>query len=232
MNEKYIKYAAAKLQKSGFTDLRFVSADEMGADILATSKNGAKVCVGCRYSDKPITANAIQEVYQAKQHYNCNAAMVITNSTFTEKAEEYAGKAKVLLKPSITMAASPVPANPTSVMTTPKAAVVCPECGSSDVEMKLMQENQGSTVITKSKTRGTTKSGRGCLWWLFIGWWWWFIDMFIWIFAFVPRLVIQLFKGKKSKSKSKTTSVSQEVAHIEYKTMCMCRSCGHHWEKQ
>ena len=109
--------------------------------------------------------------------------------------------------------------------------IVCPICGSRNVELKIMQENKGSTVITESKTKGTTKSGHGCAWWLFIGWWWWAIDLCIWLVAFIPRLLIQIFKGKKSRTKSKTTTVSQEVANIDYKTVCLCRNCGNHWVK-
>lgn len=109
--------------------------------------------------------------------------------------------------------------------------LTCPSCGSADIEMKLMQENLGSTVVTTTKTKSKTKTGHGCLWWIIIGWWWWIVDLFIWIFAFVPRLLIQIFKPKKARTKSSTTTATQEIANIEYKTVCMCRDCGHHWQK-
>ena len=225
MEEKYIRFAADKLSRAGFTDIQYVSDDEQGADILATAKSGAHVCIKCVYTDKPVTANAVNEAYQAKKAYGCNAAMVITNSTFTEKAEEFAGKAKVSLKAGVEMTVQSV-STPAPISEKPKG-VICPACGSYDVEIKLMQENLGSTTITK--TKGKTKSGHGCLWWCVIGWWWIFIDAFMWVFAFPVRLVIQLFFRKKSTTKSKT--ISQELTNIEYKTMCLCRECGHHWEK-
>lgn len=109
--------------------------------------------------------------------------------------------------------------------------LVCPECGSTDIEMNLMQENLGSTVVTTTKAKSKTKTGHGCLWWAIIGWWWWIVDLFIWIFMFVPRLLIQIFKPKKSRTKSSTTIATQEIANIDYKTICMCRECGHHWQK-
>lgn len=109
--------------------------------------------------------------------------------------------------------------------------LTCPSCGSTDIEMKLMQENLGSTVVTTTKAKSKTKTGHGCLWWLIIGWWWWIIDLFVWIFAFIPRLLIQIFKPKKARTKSNTTTATQEIANIEYKTVCMCRDCGHHWQK-
>lgn len=109
MNEKYIRFAADKLSRAGFTDIQYVSGDEQGADILATDKSGAHVCIKCVYTDKPVTANAVNEAYQAKKAYGCNAAMVITNSTFTEKAEEFAGKAKVSLKTVALPVSAPAP---------------------------------------------------------------------------------------------------------------------------
>lgn len=109
MNEKYIRFAADKLTHAGFTDIQYVSDDEQGADILATAKSGAHVCIKCVYTHKPVTANAVNEAYQAKKAYGCNAAMVITNSTFTEKAEEFAVKAKVSLKAGVVPVSRPVP---------------------------------------------------------------------------------------------------------------------------
>lgn len=110
MTTQYTKFVASKLMCAGFTDIRLLPEDEtFGADILATAKSGAHVCVKCVYTDKPVTANAVNEAYQAKKSYGCNAAMVITNSTFTEKAEEFAGKAKVSLKANIVPVSRPVP---------------------------------------------------------------------------------------------------------------------------
>lgn len=109
MNEKYIRFAADKLSRAGFTDIQYVTDDEQGADILATAKSGAHVCIKCVYTDKLVTANAVNDVYQAKKQYGCNASMVITNSTFTEKAEEFAGKAKVSLKANVVPVSRPVP---------------------------------------------------------------------------------------------------------------------------
>lgn len=136
MSEKYIRFAADKLSRAGFTDIQYVTDDEQGADILATAKSGAHVCIKCVYTDKPVTANAVNDVYQAKKAYGCNAAMVITNSTFTEKAEEYAGKAKVSLKAGIETA-QPSETKKTIIEKAPlKSALtqntkVCPMCRSS-----------------------------------------------------------------------------------------------------
>ena len=127
MEEKYIRFAADKLSRAGFTDIQYVSDDEQGADILTTAKSGAHVCVKCVYTDKPVTANAVNEAYQAKKAYGCNAAMVITNSTFTEKAEEFAGKAKVSLKAGVVPVSRPVtpPSEPKKRRNTNKIVGAC-----------------------------------------------------------------------------------------------------------
>lgn len=137
MNEKYIRFAADKLSRAGFTDIQYVTDDEQGADILATSKSGAHVCIKCVYTDKPVAANAVNEAYQAKKQYGCNAAMVITNSTFTEKAEEFAGKAKVSLKAEVGMAVQLSEPPKTTIEKAPSKSYaaqntkVCPMCRSS-----------------------------------------------------------------------------------------------------
>ena len=108
--------------------------------------------------------------------------------------------------------------------------MTCPKCGSENVDVQLFQETKGKTTKTKTKTRAVTQRGHGCLWWLFIGWWWWLIDLFIWCVAFIPRLVIQLLKGRKGRTRSTTRTISKEKVHTTYRSMCVCRECGHHWE--
>lgn len=106
----------------------------------------------------------------------------------------------------------------------------CPVCGSEDIEQQVFQENRGSQTITQTSSKYKEK-GHGCLWWLLIGWWWWAVDLFLWIFAFVPRLIIRLFAApfKHKKYKGSETSVSKTINDISYRTVCKCRNCGHTW---
>ena len=78
----------------------------------------------------------------------------------------------------------------------------CPKCKSENVNV------QAVTEIIKKK--------RGLLWWLFIGWWWSMIKLVLWVFYFVPMLIIRAIRG--SKVKSKTT------------TQAICQACGHRWK--
>lgn len=48
--------------------------------------------------------------------------------------------------------------------------MMCPKCGSENVEVSVFQENSGSTTISKTTSKYKQK-GHGCLWWLLIGSW-------------------------------------------------------------
>lgn len=79
--------------------------------------------------------------------------------------------------------------------------MTCPKCKSENVNVQ---------AVTETKTKG-----HGALYWLLIGWWWWMIDIIIWVFAFIPRLIW------RAGSKSKVTSTTH--------TEAICQQCGHRW---
>ncbi len=83
--------------------------------------------------------------------------------------------------------------------------MICKKCGSQNVSVQ---------AVTTFKIQ----SGHGCLWWAAIGWWLLIIKFFIWIFAFVPMLILKLIKGKKYKIKSKISSEA------------VCQNCGNIWK--
>lgn len=105
--------------------------------------------------------------------------------------------------------------------------MICPKCGGSNVDVQLCQENQGSTSVTKTKSKYKQK-GHGCLWWLLIGWWWWMVDLILWICFFFPRLLVQIFKKKKYTGESTSATVTKNK--VQYKSVCLCKDCGHHWD--
>lgn len=80
--------------------------------------------------------------------------------------------------------------------------MVCPKCGSSNVNVQVVQETK---LIDKH---------HGPIWWIFVGWWWLFIK---WICFTIPALIVKIFAPKKQKLKQKTKSV------------CVCQNCGHQW---
>ena len=106
--------------------------------------------------------------------------------------------------------------------------IVCPRCGGMNVDVQVMQENQGSVSTTKTKSKYKEKH-RGCLWWLIIGWWWWIIELFLWIFAFIPMALLRIGRKKKYKGTSTTTSTTKNI--ITYRRIFTCKDCGTYWEK-
>ena len=62
---------------------------DQGVDILA-KKNGIKYGIQCKYYSYPVGNKAIQEAYAGAVFYDCDKAMVMTNSTFTRAAWELA----------------------------------------------------------------------------------------------------------------------------------------------
>lgn len=109
------------------------------------------------------------------------------------------------------------------------SGLVCPKCGSTNIDVQLHQEETGSQTVTKTKSKYKEK-GHGLLWWIFIGTWWWFVDLILWICFFPLKLIHAITKKKKYKGSS--TSVESTSRNVTYKTMCLCKSCGHNWEKK
>lgn len=105
--------------------------------------------------------------------------------------------------------------------------MVCPKCGGTNVLVNTVSENLGSTSVSTTQSKYKEK-GHGCLWWLFIGSWWWIIDLLMWIFLFIPRAL--LHAGRKKRYVGKSTTVSNSMNHIVYKTICTCQSCGNAWK--
>lgn len=81
--------------------------------------------------------------------------------------------------------------------------MICPKCGSNNVNVQMVTE-----TILKNK-------GKGCLYWIFIGWW---LEILLWIFLMIPRLLIALFMPKNKKIINK------------HKSIAVCQNCGKSWE--
>lgn len=75
----------------------------------------------------------------------------------------------------------------------------CPKCGSNNVNVQAVS-------IVKNKHHGV-------IYWLCFGW---FIDLMLWIFLTIPRLIVAIFKPNKVKTKVKNFAV--------------CQNCGHKWK--
>ena len=74
----------------------------------------------------------------------------------------------------------------------------CKKCGSENVNVQVVG-------VVKRKHHGI-------FYWC-IGW---FVDLMLWIFLTMPRLIVAIFKPKKVKTKIKSYAV--------------CQDCGHKWK--
>lgn len=94
---EYEHLCAERLRKCGFSGISVTQGSgDQGLDVLATRK-GAKYGIQCKYYSGPVGNSAVQEAYAGAKYYNCDFAVVLTNSTFTKSAKELAGSTNVLL---------------------------------------------------------------------------------------------------------------------------------------
>ena len=96
--EDFERYCASVLLEAGFSNISLTpKSGDFGADIIAFDKGGRKICVQCKKYSSSVGIAAVQEVFSAKQYYNCNRAMVMTNAGFTQAAQDLAKKTGVEL---------------------------------------------------------------------------------------------------------------------------------------
>jgi HJR/Mrr/RecB family endonuclease len=71
------------------------SGGDFGADLII-EKDGAKICVQAKnYGNAAVGNDAVQQVIAGAAYYDCEAALVVTNSTFTKAAKEQAAGSNV-----------------------------------------------------------------------------------------------------------------------------------------
>lgn len=69
---------------------------DFGIDVIA-HKGGHKYAVQCKYYTSAVSLDAVQEAVAGMAYYNCDRAMVVTNSTYTNAAKELAKYNNVIL---------------------------------------------------------------------------------------------------------------------------------------
>lgn len=79
-----------------------------------------------------------------------------------------------------------------------KNKLVCKKCGSENIQVQ--------------KISAQVKKKKGLMYWS-IGW---LIDLGLWLFLTLPRLIIQIFKPTKTVTKTDTVAV--------------CQNCGNDWK--
>lgn len=91
--EEYLKHV---FEKNGYRVKTTPVTNDYGADLIL-EKNGIKTVVQAkRYSSK-VGIKAVQEVACAKEYYNADNAMVVTNNYFTQQAINLSNAANISL---------------------------------------------------------------------------------------------------------------------------------------
>lgn len=86
---EFERYVVELLRRNGFHDVRLTEQYDYGVDIIA-EKNGVRWGVQAKRYSSPVGADAIRQVVTGLRIYNCDRAMVITNSTYSEFAKKLA----------------------------------------------------------------------------------------------------------------------------------------------
>ena len=98
---KFEQYCAEILRLNGYKNVRLTKASgDQGVDIVAEFKK-EKYAIQCKYYSSPLGNKPVQEVHAGKTYYECDKAIVMTNSKFTKGAIELAQSVGVKLWPSI-----------------------------------------------------------------------------------------------------------------------------------
>ena len=94
---EYEEYCANYLRSQGYRNVRVTKASgDQGVDVLA-SRGGFNYAIQCKYYSGKVSNKAVQEAYAGMTYYDCDRAMVMTNSEFTQSAQELAAKLGVEL---------------------------------------------------------------------------------------------------------------------------------------
>jgi len=86
---EFERYIAGLLKNQGYTNVRLTEKYDLGVDIIAV-KDGIRWGIQVKRYSGLVKTDAIRQVVTALRSYNCNRAMVVTNSTFSQTTKELA----------------------------------------------------------------------------------------------------------------------------------------------
>ena len=86
---EFERYIAGLLKNQGYTNVRLTEKYDYGVDIIA-NKDGIRWGIQVKRYSSLVKADAVRQVVTALRSYNCDRAMVVTNSTFSHTANELA----------------------------------------------------------------------------------------------------------------------------------------------
>jgi HJR/Mrr/RecB family endonuclease len=84
------KYVCRLMERQGYSDVHNVrGSGDFGVDVMAT-RNGVRYAVQVKRYKGNVSRRAISDAVTGRIHFNCDAAMVVTNSYFTAGAKALA----------------------------------------------------------------------------------------------------------------------------------------------
>ncbi|MDN3631239.1 restriction endonuclease [Vibrio lentus] len=93
---EYEKLISQRLTELGWDSYATSGSGDQGADVLA-EKYGVSMVVQCKMYSKPVGNKAVQEVSSARDYYEKDLALVVTNNDFTKSARQLADSQQVYL---------------------------------------------------------------------------------------------------------------------------------------
>lgn len=86
-----------KLEELGYTNVEVTQGSgDFGVDLIAF-KDEKKYGIQCKYYNSNVGNKAVMEAFSGSKYYDCDCAMLITNSKVTDAAKEYADKVGVII---------------------------------------------------------------------------------------------------------------------------------------
>ena len=86
---EFERYIAQLLKRQGYRNVRLTEKYDFGVDIIA-EKDGIRFGIQVKRYSGPVSASSLRQVVTALKIYNCDKAIVITNSSFSEVAKRLA----------------------------------------------------------------------------------------------------------------------------------------------
>lgn len=101
--ETFERFVGLLYQKMGYETHQTKASGDYGADIVAQKNYQSMIIQTKRYTNK-VGVSAVQEISAARSYYYVSRAAIVTNSTFTEPAQNLAKANQIALVDRLTLA--------------------------------------------------------------------------------------------------------------------------------
>jgi DNA-dependent RNA polymerase auxiliary subunit epsilon len=92
----YERFVSHLIESDGWDCLVTPPTGDHGADIIVTDGD-LRFAIQCKLYSSPVGNKSVQEVYSAKDYYECDFAIVVSNAEYTTAARQVASSLGVLL---------------------------------------------------------------------------------------------------------------------------------------